>query len=104
MSDSSQSRIAAIEAEIDALETAVEGCRKTVQVGRALFMAGPVLVLVGAWNAHGLLFVTGVTAALGGFVLAGSTEATRRKHLARLAELDEERAALIGDLSMTVVP
>ena len=93
--------IAAIEAELDALEDAAERCRKTIGAARIASAAGALLLAIAIWRADATSLVIGIAAILGGLAFAGSTRTTRAGILARMSDADARRAALIDALDLT---
>jgi hypothetical protein len=96
-----------LERRIEELATKIEGCRKLILASK-IAVAGGGIVLVAllfgvirfdpAWMA-------GAAAALiGGFVLWGSNVGTARETEAEIAAAEAERAALIGQIDLRVVP
>lgn len=91
--------IVRLEAELDDLGFALERCRKSMLVARALMLGGAVLLAFAILRRDGTALVTGIAAALGGIVLGGSTRTTRVLLTARMVSLEEQRIALIDELA-----
>ena len=87
-----------LEAELDRLEEAVEQCRKSALLARALVAAGTGLLAFAVLRPDGTALVLGVAGTLGGLVLAGSTRTTRAQLLSRRAGVEAARAELIDRL------
>jgi hypothetical protein len=98
-----QSEIANLETRIEAAAEAAERCRKMVTAGKAAAGCGAllfVLALSGVLRLGPESILIGIGAALGGFVLSGSSKRTRDELLARIADDEAERAALIASLDL----
>ena len=96
-----------LEARIEQLTTRIEGCRKLILAAK-IAMAGGGVVLAGLLFG-GIRFdpawLAGAAAAtIGGSVLWGSNVGTAREAEAEIAAAEAERAALIGQIELRVVP
>ena len=96
--------IVRLEVELQELEAAAERCRKTVLVASWASRIGVVLVLLAVWRFDPTILMVGVSAFLGGLVMAGSTRATRQQLLARIEACEATRANLIDALSFANGP
>ncbi len=98
--------VAEIEAELDALADAAERSRKLALAGRVAAAIGAPTALAALSGLVGLsptAFVAGLTAALGGVALAGSSAGSLAQTRAEIAALEARRRALIDGLSLQVV-
>jgi hypothetical protein len=99
--------IVRLEAQIDDLAARIESCRKFILVGRiAVAGGGAVLiaVLVGAIQFDPAIIAVAVTAVLGGIVAAGSNHSTAKEAIHELTLAEAQRAALIGQIDLRLVP
>jgi hypothetical protein len=95
--------IANLETRIEAAAEAAERCRKMVAAGKVASGCGAllfVLALSGLVRLGPEAILIAIGAALGGFVLSGSSKRTRDELLARIAADEAERAALIAGLDL----
>jgi hypothetical protein len=98
--------IAQLEARIEALNEAIERCRK-ISMGSKLAIAGGalwfglMLVSIVPFNPTG--FVAALSAVLGGVVLLGSNATTWEQTDADLHAAEATRADLIGGIELRVV-
>ena len=101
-----RNQIAQLEARIEALNEAIERCRK-IAMGAKLAIAGGaiwfglMLVLIVPFNPTG--FVAALSAVLGGIVLLGSNETTWLQNEADRDVAEKMRADLIGSIELRVV-
>lgn len=99
-------QIAQLEARIEALNEAIERCRK-ISMGSKLAIAGGaiwfglMLVLIVPFNPTG--FVAALSAVLGGVVLLGSNATTWEQTDADLHAAEKMRADLIGSIELRLV-
>ena len=99
-------QIAQLETRIEALNEAIERCRK-ISMGSKLAIAGGaiwfglMLVLIVPFNPTG--FVAALSAVLGGIVLLGSNETTWLQNEADRDVAEKMRADLIGSIALRVV-
>jgi hypothetical protein len=99
--------IVRLEAEIDELSAKVESCRKFILAGRiAVAGGGLVLIamLVSAIQFDPSVMAVAVAAALGGIVAAGSNRSTAKEATHELAAAEAQRATLIGQMNLRLVP
>jgi hypothetical protein len=95
-----------LEAQIEAINSRLESCRKFILVSRIAVAAGAALlaaVLFGAVSFDPRLLLAAITAIISGIVVGGSNSSTGKEAAAELAEVERDRAALIGDLDLHVV-
>jgi hypothetical protein len=99
--------IVRLEAEIDELSAKVESCRKFILAGRiAVAGGGLVLIamLVSAIQFDPSVMAVAVAAVLGGIVAAGSNRSTAKEATHELAAAEAQRATLIGQMNLRLVP
>jgi hypothetical protein len=99
--------IAMLEARIEELTGRIEGCRKYALAARGAIALGALLLgatLFGLTAFDARLFLAGIAALLGGLVLAGSNTTTARQAAEERDRAEAQRAALIGNLSLRVIP
>jgi hypothetical protein len=100
-------QISRLESEIERLSEAVERCRKIAIAARTAILAGGVLlaaILLGLIHADALLLMLVTILGIGGFVLYGSNDTTGKQLAAGVAEAERQRAELIGQIDLTLVP
>ena len=105
--DDTRGEIARLEDEIERLTEALERCRKISVAAKIAMSAGAAwlaaLMFGFIWPGAGSLI--GSTAAiLGGIVAYGSNATTTRQTEERIAEAEAERASLIGEIELRIVP
>ena len=105
--DHHRSEIERLEAEIDELAARIESCRKFILAGQIAIAAGGVVLITTLLG--GIVFnptVVGIAGAavLGGIVLAGSNRSTAIEATNELTAIEAQRAALIGQLDLRLVP
>ena len=107
MSDSDpHDEIERLEAQIDKLNSKLDGCRKFILVARIAIVGGAILlaaILLGAIAFDPRLLLAAIAALLGGIVVWGSNDSTAKEAAAELASAEADRAALIGRLELHVV-
>jgi hypothetical protein len=104
--DDSHDEIERLEALIDKLDARIAGCRKFVLAGQVAAAAGAILLFVtlfGVIRFDPRLMIGGMAALLGGFAVWGSNYSTLKEASQELAEVEVERAALIGKMHLCVV-
>jgi len=92
-----------LEARIAELSEAAERCTRTMLVAKVAVLAGVAMLvapLVGLVRVAPLSFVLGISAALGGVALFGSTRSTRDQTVARLKAHEAQRAEMIDQLAL----
>jgi hypothetical protein len=95
-----------VERLIDKLDARIASCRKFILAGRIAVAGGAILLvalLFGAIHFDPRLMIGAMTALLGGFAVWGSNDSTAREAVQELAEVEVERAALIGKMHLRVV-
>jgi hypothetical protein len=100
-------QIVRLEAQIDGLTARIESCRKFILAGRiAVAGGGLVLIamLVGAIQFDPSVMAVAVAAVLGGIVAAGSNRSTAKEATHELATAEAQRATLIGQMNLRLVP
>jgi Kef-type K+ transport system membrane component KefB len=107
MDDSVHDQIAGLEQEIEALTESAARCRKIAFAARTAIIIGAVwlaaLIFGVIWpNAIALLGSTALI--LGGIVVSGSNATTARQTEGRIAQAEAQRAALIGEIELRLVP
>ncbi len=98
--------IEALEERIAELHDAVERSRKLVLAGRVAGWGGgalALLTLTGLFALPPAAFVVGLTGALGGIALAGSSGSSADQALAEIAELERRRSAMIDGIGFRVI-
>jgi len=99
-------RIARLEAEIEDLAHSLERGRKIAVLAQVLMVGGAVWILgglVGLLRFDVTILLGAVAAVIGGIVLFGSNDSTRKQMEARVQAAEAERAALIGSIGLRVV-
>jgi len=105
--DDTHREIERVEAHIDDLETTIESCRKFILAGRIAIITGAVIfiaALVGGIQFNPSVMGIAAAAILGGIVAIGSNHSTAKEASRELAMLEAERATLIGQLDLRIVP
>jgi hypothetical protein len=95
-----------VEAQIEAIRSRLESCRKFILAARIALMGGALLlaaILLGAIAFDQRLLLVAIAALLGGLVVWGSNHSTADEAVAELAKAEAYRAALIGHLRLQVV-
>ena len=96
-------QIERLEAEIDELREAIRRSRRLVVVGRACAFAGLALLaglILGLAIVTPIRMIVGVTLALGGLVLMGSSVGSTRQLQLSLKRTEDERIAAIDALKL----
>ena len=96
-------QIERLEAEIDELREAIRRSRRLVVVGRACAFAGLALLaglILGLATVTPIRMIVGVTLALGGLVLMGSSVGSTRQLQLSLKRTEDERIAAIDALKL----
>ena len=99
-------QIADLEAEIDQLAHAAERCRKIIRAAKVAMVAGALLTLLSVTGLLGLpplAFIVGISAALGGIVIAGSNKSTLDEITAAIRAQEARRAELINGIGLRVI-
>jgi hypothetical protein len=103
----SHDEIERLEARIEALAAKIDNCRKFILAGRLATAAGGIVlaaILLGAIRADLTWMVAAMAAVLGGIVVWGSNGSTAKEAADQMAEAESQRAALIGELDLHLVP
>jgi|SRR5579862_3033646 len=104
MNDSDpRDEIMRLEAEIERLADKLESCRKFILAGRVAVAAGGVALialLFGAIAFDPAVMACAVAALLGGIVVVGSNGSTAKETSREIAEVEANRAMLIGQLDL----
>jgi hypothetical protein len=106
MNEDARDEIARLEAQIEQLAEAIENCRKIDLASKIAVGLGGILLLaiaVGVIRFDPTAFIAAVAALLGGTVLYGSNSSTSREKTAALRAAEAKRAALIGQIDLTLV-
>jgi len=96
-------QIERLEADIDELRDAIRRSRRLVVVGRACVFAGLALLaglLLGLAVVTPMRMIVGITLALGGVVLSGSSVGSARQFELSLKRTEAERNAAIDALEL----
>ena len=96
-------QIERLEAEIDELREAIRRSRRLVVVGRSCAFAGLALLaglILGLAIVTPIRMIVGVTLALGGLVLMGSSVGSTRQLQLSLKRTEDERIAAIDALKL----
>ena len=105
--DDPHDAIERLEARIEQLESKIEGCRKFILALKIAVTGGGIVLFALVFGAIRFdpAWMAGASAALiGGFVLWGSNVGTTREAEAEIADAEAQRAALIGQIDLRVVP
>ncbi len=90
-----------LEAQIDELREAIQRSRRLVVAGRACAFAGAALfigLMLGLATFTPIRMIVGITVALGGLVLMGSSVGSTKQLELSLKQTEEERNAVIDAL------
>ena len=105
--DDSHEEITRLEAEIERLAEAAERCWKIIQVSKAIIVLGFLVlaaILFGFVRADAMPLFGSLAAIIGGIVVFGSNSSTAKQMAERIAAAEAERAALIGNIDLRLVP
>ena len=94
-------QIERLEAQIDELREAIQRSRRLVTAGRACAFAGPALLVcltLGLATFTSARMVVGITLAIGGLVLMGSSVGSTKQLELSLKQAEDERNAAIDAL------
>jgi hypothetical protein len=98
--------IVRLETQLEELAAKLESCRKFILVARIVIAAGVVVLiamLFGAIRFDPAAMAGAVAAVLGGIVLFGSNNSTRKEAAEKLAAIESRRTALIGQIDLRLV-
>jgi hypothetical protein len=96
-----------LEARIEELAARIENCRKFILAGWIAMAAGGVFLaatLVGLIRFDPQVMLASIAALIGGVVVWGSNDSTAKEAARELAAAEMNRAALIGQIDLRVVP
>ncbi len=99
-------QIERLEAQIDELREAVQRSRRLVAVGRACAFAGAALLIclmLGLATFTPVRLIAGITVALGGLVLMGSSVGSTKQLELSLKQMEDERNAAIDALEFVEI-
>ena len=99
-------QIADLEAEIDELAHSAERCRKIIRAAKVVTVAGGLATLLAVTGLLGMSphgFVLGISATLGGIVVAGSNRSTLDEIVEAIRAREARRAELIDGIAPQVV-
>ena len=105
--DDPHDEIERLEEQIDELAAKIESCRKFILAGRIAVAGGSVAfiaMLASEIRFDPSVMAAAVVAVLGGIVAAGSSRSTAKEATHELAAAEAQRAALIGQLNLRLVP
>ncbi len=105
--DGARREIARLEERIEALTEQLARSRKLAFAAKAGIVAGAIwlaAILLGLVFPDGLTLMTAAILILGGIVLSGSNATTANETAAQITEAEAKRAALIGEISLRLVP
>jgi hypothetical protein len=100
-------QIAALEDEIERLTEALARCRKIAFAARAAIIIGAVwlaALILGLIGPAATALLGSTALILGGIVVYGSNATTTRQTEGLVAQAEAQRAALIGEIELRVVP
>ena len=99
--------IVRLEAQIDDLAAKIESCRKFILAGRVAIAGGAIVLIamtIGMMRFEPAEMAIAVAAVLGGIVAAGSNSSTATEAAGEMAAAEAQRAALIGQIELQLVP
>jgi hypothetical protein len=99
--------IGKLEQRIERLSESLERCRKVAVAAKCAIGAGAVLLaalVLGLIVPDVLWLMVAAILLLGGIVLSGSNARTAAEYAAGIAQAEKLRAALIGEIELTLVP
>ena len=105
--EDARGEIAKLEQRIERLSESLERCRKVAMAAKMSIGLGAALLaalIFGVVRMDVLLLMIAAILLLGGIVLAGSNSRTASEFAAGIAEAERLRAALIGEIDLTLVP
>ena len=105
--EDTHSEIARLEQRIERLSESLERCRKVAMAAKIAIGLGAALLAALIFRvvyADVLWLMIAAILTLGGIVLSGSNSRTADEFAAGIAEAERLRAALIGEIDLTLVP
>jgi hypothetical protein len=105
--EDARSEIAKLEQRIERLSDSLERCRKVAVAAKIAIGLGAALLAALIFRvvyADVLWLMVAAILTLGGIVLSGSNSRTADEFAAGIAEAERLRAALIGEIDLTLVP
>jgi len=99
--------IARLEARIEDLAKTMESCRKLILAAKTAIAVGGLLglaLLLGAVRFSPVAMIGAMTAAIGGTVVLGSNTSTLKQSTAEMKAAEAQRAELIGQIDLRLVP
>ena len=105
--DGARDEIAQIEEEIERLNGTLENCRKVALAAKCAIALGALwlgALLFGLTGQDALALIGSTVLILGGIVASGSNASTARQTAERIARLQAQRDALIGEIELSIVP
>ncbi len=105
--EDTRSEIARLEQRIERLSDSLERCRKVAVGAKIAIGLGAALLaalIFGVLQPDALRLMIAAILVLGGIVLSGSNARTADEFAAGIAEAERMRAALIGEIDLTLVP
>ena len=96
-------RIEQLEVRIEELREAIERSRRLMMAGRACAVIGPALLvcfMLGLVNFTPVRMIVGLSLAIGGVVLTGSSRASSEQLELSLKQTEKERSAAIDGLDL----
>lgn len=100
-------QIVRLEAQIEDLAARIENCRKFILAGRVAVGGGAIVLaamVFGLVRFDPAVLSVAVAAVLGGIVAAGSNGSTATEAASEMAAAEAQRAALIEQIELRVVP
>jgi hypothetical protein len=99
-------QVARIEAEIDELAKALDGCRKAMLFSKVAIAAGGIWILaylLGAISFDPAAMIVAIAAIMGGVVIFGSNSSTSKQTTAAMKAAETRRAELIDMIDLRTV-
>jgi len=100
-------QIAELEQDIEALAESAARCRKVALAAKAAIVLGAVwlgALILGVIGPDAASLLGATALILGGIVVSGSNATTARQTEGAIAQAEAQRAALIGEIELRVVP
>jgi hypothetical protein len=99
-------QISRLEARIEELAEAAEGCRKIILISKAAIAVGAILglvIMLGAIRFEPMALIGAIAAVIGGTVLLGSNSSTLAEMTAAMKTAETQRAELIDRIELRLV-